>query len=111
MHDKTQPNYTFLHVRLVVNNIFKHIQLIPWQKSQKGRPFRICFTIVDITITAIPPTTPYNPSSLFPTDGNSPPTKTSPHTNAYSERPYVATIFRNMRLFGDIVFRCVLRRP
>ena len=51
----------------------------------------------------MPPTTQYNPRSVL---SNAAPTHrliNSPHTSAYSDRPYVATMFRKIRRLGDII--------
>ena len=53
--------------------------------------------------TVIPPTTPYNPKSVFPNAASTHRLMNSPHTSAYKLRPYVATMFRNIRWLGDIL--------
>ena len=53
------------------------------------------------SITVIPPTTPHNPNSLF-SAANIHRLMNTPHTSAYSERPYVAMMFRNMQRLGVI---------
>ena len=65
-------------------------------------PRRFYRAPTNITITVIPPTTQYNPNSLFPTAAATHRQMSSPHTNAYRLRPYVAIMFINIRRFGDI---------
>ena len=55
-------------------------------------------------ITIIPPTTPYKPKSVFLNAANTHRLMNSPHTSAYKLRPYVATMFKNIRRLGDMRF-------
>ena len=54
------------------------------------------------SIPIIPPTTPYNPKSVLPNAASTHRLINSPHTSAYKLRPYVATMFKNIRRFGDM---------
>ena len=47
-------------------------------------------------ITVIPPTTPYNPNSLFSTAVNTHQPQNSPIMSAYSDRPYAAMMLRKI---------------
>ena len=49
-------------------------------------------------ITIIPPTTPHNPISLYPTTVNTHRPQNSPIMSAYRLRPYMAMMFRNILL-------------
>jgi len=51
-------------------------------------------------ITVIPPTTPYNPNSLFTNAANAHLLMNTPHTSTYKLLPYVAMMFRNIRRVG-----------
>ena len=48
-------------------------------------------------------TTPYEPNSVSPNTASPHRPTTNPHTSAYSERPYVAMMFRKIRRLGDII--------
>lgn len=56
--------------------------------------------IVANTTTINPPTSPYSPKSTCPSASSTQRAVNSPHTNAYSDRPYVAIMFKNIRRLG-----------
>ena len=54
-------------------------------------------------------TTPYEPNSVSPNTASPDRPTTNPHTGAYSERPYVTAMFRNIRQIGDMTLIAISR--
>ena len=93
--------------RSVCNHI-RHFSLLsylpPAGNPSTQPPIRRLALPLIRSITIFPPTTPHTPNSLFSAARTHRPTNT-PHTSAYSDRPYVALMFRKRSINHCFVCR------